>query len=97
MAITSVKSFKFNKGLKQLDNLSTTLFLLSLHTPAMKTDKRATIYNKSSQICAYADDTAIIARTKRKLIEVYEELDEEAEQMGLMVNCKETKYMTMSA
>jgi hypothetical protein len=57
----------------------------------MKTDQQGTIYNNSSQICAYADDTAIIARTKRKLIEVHEELEEEAEQMGLIDNCKKEK------
>jgi hypothetical protein len=49
-----------------------------------------------SHICAYADDIAIIARTKMKLIEVYEELKEEAEQMGLIVNCKRTKHMIVS-
>jgi hypothetical protein len=62
----------------------------------MKIDQQGTIYNKSSQICAYADDIAIIPRTKRRLIEVYEELEEEAEQMVLIVNCRETKYMLVS-
>jgi hypothetical protein len=56
----------------------------------MKTDEQGIIYNKSSLICAYVDDIAIIARTKRKLIEVYEEL-EAAEQVGLIVKKKKIK------
>jgi hypothetical protein len=83
------KEFEFNKGAKQGDSLSTTLFMSALHKAAMKIDQQGTIYIKSGQICAYADDIAIIARTNRKLIEAYEEFEEkEAEQMGLIVNCK---------
>jgi hypothetical protein len=37
-----------------------------------------------------------MARTKRKLIEVYEELEEEAEPMVLIVHSRETKYMSVS-
>jgi hypothetical protein len=69
------------------------LYILALHKAAMKIDQWGTICNKSSQICAYADDIAIIARTKRILIEVYEQFEEEAEQMGLIVNCKKKKKL----
>lgn len=71
------KEFEYNKGVKQADGLSTTLFILALHKTATTVDQRGTIYNKSSQICAYADD--IIARMKKTLIEVHGKLEGEAE------------------
>jgi sorting nexin-29 len=89
--------FEFNKGVKQGDGLSTTLFILALHNAAQEIDQRGTTYKKSSQICAYADDVVIVTRSETRLRQAHREIEEKPQQMGLIVNEKKTKYMIVSA
>jgi len=49
------EEFRYRKGAKQGDGLSTTLFIIALHMTTQGIDKRGTIINKTSQICAYAE------------------------------------------
>jgi sorting nexin-29 len=79
-------SFAFNAGVRQGDGLSTTLFILALHYGVQKIDERGTIFTKLSQICAYADDIVIVARTQKKLTEVYLDLAEEVSKLGMEIN-----------
>jgi sorting nexin-29 len=61
-----------------------------------KVDKRGTIIYKSSQICAYADDVAII-RTEAELKKIYKQLEKETKKLGLYVNIIKTKYMFITS
>ena len=51
------------------------------------------IFNKSSQVLAYADDIDLIGRTSANVVESFLELEKAANSVGLKVNGDKTKYM----
>jgi len=89
--------FKFSKGVEQGDVLLTILFILSQHNAAKEIDQSGTIYTKSNQICAYADDIVIVTGSATRLRQVYREVDEKTQLMRLIVNEKKIKDMTVPA
>jgi hypothetical protein len=88
--------FNINTGLRQGDALSTILFNLVLEAALSKLDLRGTISTRTKQLCAYADDVVIIARTQQALKETFIILQKEAEKLGLIINTKKMKYMQLS-
>jgi hypothetical protein len=52
-----------------------------------------TIYNKATQLLAYADDTHIVGRSQSAVRDTYLALEKEAPKVGLKINEKKTKYM----
>ena len=54
------------------------------------------IDTRMKQLCAYADDVAIIARTQKALKETFITLQEETERLGLVISTHKTKYMQLT-
>lgn len=79
--------------MKQGDALSTLVFNLMLHSVLREVDPGATIATKSVQICAYADDVAIIARNVEELKNIFLRMMKIADKIGLKVNADKMKYM----
>lgn len=87
--------FNINKGLRQGDALSTVLFNIVLERAVRKIEINpgGTIYNRGSQVLAYADDLVLISRSVQELQEHFLQLEQEAKKVGLSVNTVKTKYM----
>jgi hypothetical protein len=51
------------------------------------------IGTKSTQILAYADDVAIMSRSKNALKDTLDNIEKEARRRGLLINENKTKYM----
>ena len=80
-----------NNGLRQGDALSTIIFNLVLEGALLKIDVRGNISTRTKQLCAYADDVVIIARTQKAMKETFITLQKEAEKPGLIINTNKTK------
>lgn len=85
-------------GLRQGDPLASLLFNIVLEKAVRSSnvDVNNTIYRKSVQVLAYADDIDIVTRSVRQLNETFTELQREAAKLGLKVNEDKTKYMRAS-
>jgi sorting nexin-29 len=82
-------------GLRQGDPLSCILFNLALEKVIRDSgiETKGTIYNKTIQILAYADDIVLVGRNIGVLKEAIKNLSKPAKKMGLTINLQKTKYM----
>jgi len=89
--------FVIGKGVRQGDGLSATLFNLALHKALKNLEQSDMILNRQTQICGYAEDILVIARSLPALEAQCMELSREAGRVGLIVSPDETKYVRFSA
>jgi hypothetical protein len=59
-------------------------------------DIRGYIPTRLTQICAYADELLIMARTRQAMVDTFIKLKTEATESGLVVNMAKTKYTKCS-
>ena len=90
------KKFKVKEGLRQGDPLSPILFNCALEYVVRKANlnRSGLLYHKSHQCLAFADDVAILTRSRTALHKAMVNLEEEAQKMGLQINEDKTKLMT---
>jgi sorting nexin-29 len=81
-------TFITHKGLRQGDVLACNVFNLALEKIVRDANvwPRGTIYNKSTQLLAYADDIDTEGRTLRAVSEALVKMEKAASPMGLKVN-----------
>jgi hypothetical protein len=79
------ESFETRQGLKQGDVLSTLLFNVVLEVIVRRANLQTTgtIYNKETQLLAYADDIDIVVRSQSAVRDAYFALEGEAAKVGL--------------
>lgn len=89
----TTEEINIQRGVRQGDALSTTLFNIALDGTVKATGMYETIIRSSWQLIAYADDIALIAKNKRSLEKGLLMLEREAGKRGLEINEEKTKYM----
>jgi sorting nexin-29 len=88
-------NIKKKKGVQQGDTLACLLFSIKLEKVIRDAaiNIKGTIFYKSVQILAYADDIDITGRTQPAMIEAFTSLEKAAKGMNLFINQEKTKYM----
>jgi hypothetical protein len=89
------ESFETRQGLRQGDVLSTLLFNVVPEVIVRRVNLQTTgtIYNKETQLLAYADDIDIVSRSQSAVRVAYVTLEKDATKVGLTINEQKTKYM----
>jgi hypothetical protein len=79
------ESFETRQGLRQGDVLSTLFFNVVLEVIVRRANLQTTItiYNKETQLLAYADDIDIVGRSQSAIQNAYLALEGEAAKVGL--------------
>ncbi|GFX92685.1 reverse transcriptase domain-containing protein [Trichonephila clavipes] len=87
--------FTIERVLRQGDSLACLLFNLVLEKCIRDSglDRSGTLWNKSLQLLAYADDIDIIGRSEKAVKEAFQALEISATNMGLTINEDKTKFM----
>jgi hypothetical protein len=91
----SFETWNLKQGLIQEDVLSTLLFNVVLEVIVRRVNLQTTgtIYNKETQLLAYADDIDIVGKSQSAVRDAYLALKGEAAKVGLKINEQKTKYM----
>jgi hypothetical protein len=89
--------FVIRKRVRQADGLSATLFNLALHKALKNPEQSNRILNRLTQICGYANDILVIARSILALEALCMGFSREAGRVGLIVSPDKTKYTKFSA
>ena len=81
-----------NKGVRQGDALSATLFNLALEYVVRKINT-GTLRTRGGQIIAYADDIVLVTKRRKIMKDMLSEIIEEGKKIGLEINEDKTKIM----